>query len=130
MSKPLTLHLLLPSKEGREADDDLEQRQLRHQRHLFHAQLHSARSVPNCSNAAKMSSFSRRHPAAAGESAELESFTPFDPFADREVAREVAKPPPFYFESCSRFVPQSVFSSEMLIVVFILLEQVLIRITV
>ena len=109
---------------------------MRHQRHLFHAQLHSARSVPNCSNAAKMSSFSRRHPAAAaaaaaaGESAELESFTPFDPFADREVAREVAKPPPFYFESCSRFVPQSVFSSEMLIVVFILLEQVLIRITV
>ena len=64
--------------------------------------------MPNCSNP-KMSSFSKRHPAPPGDSAacaELESFTPFDPFADREVAREVAKPPPFYFESCSRFVLQ------------------------
>ena len=76
---------------------DLEHRQLQHQQQLFHAQLHSTRSVPNCS---KMSSFSRRHPTDA--CGELESFTPFDPFADREVAREIAKPPPFYFESCSR----------------------------
>ena len=77
---------------------NLEQRQLQHQQQLFHAQLHSTRSAPNSS---KMSSFSRRHPtdAACGE---LESFTPFDPFADREVARDIAKPPPFYFESCSR----------------------------
>lgn len=76
---------------------DLEQQQLQHQRQLFHKQLHSTRSAPNYS---KMSSFSRRHPTDA--CGELESFTPFDPFADREVAREIAKPPPFYFESCSR----------------------------
>ena len=78
---------------------DLEERQLQHQQQLFHAQLHSTRSAPDCSS--KMASFSRRHPTADA-CAELESFTPFDPFADREVAREIAKPPPFYFESCSR----------------------------
>ena len=82
---------------------DLEERRLQHQQQLFHAQLHSTRSVPNCSSSSKMSSFSRRHPTDA--CAELESFTPFDPFADREVAREIAKPPPFYFESRSRLVP-------------------------
>ena len=90
---------LIPFKEK---NLDLEERRLQHQQQLFHAQLHSTRSVPNCSS--KMSSFSRRHPTGDA-CAELESFTPFDPFADREVAREIAKPPPFYFESRSRLVP-------------------------
>ena len=86
----------------KEKNLDLEERRLQHQQQLFHAQLHSTRSVPNCSSS-KMSSFSRRHPTGDA-CAELESFTPFDPFADREVAREIAKPPPFYFESRSRLV--------------------------